>query len=39
MTNLCKKTVTFLTEMVVMFLGLNPPKQPMTNWFEMVINL
>ena len=39
MTNSCNEIVTFLTKMVVTFLVLNPPKQPTTNWFEMVTDL
>ena len=28
--------MTFLTKLVVIFLGLHPPKQSVNNWFEIV---
>ena len=34
-----KEITTFLTEMVVMVYGLEPPEQLLTNWSQMVIDL
>ena len=39
MTILCKEITTFLIKMVVIVQGLEPPKQLLTNWSQMVIDL
>ena len=39
MTISCKEITTFLTKMVVIVQGLEPPEQLLTNWSEMVIDL
>ena len=39
MTISCKEIMTFLTKMVVIVWGLEPPEQLLTNWSEMVIDL